>query len=90
VVVPRTGSAFDPASAAARKVLREIDADAIVSVGDDGAVPERGVLIVHATSLPLSASDIRARAARGRSLAFRMPEAAAAYLRAHRLYGWPA
>ena len=90
VVVPRTGSSFDPASAAARKVLRELETDAIVPVDDDGAVPERSVLLVRATSLPLSASEIRARAARGRSLAFRMPEAAAAYLKAHRLYGWPA
>ena len=90
VVVPRTGSSFDPASAAARKVLHELETDAIVPVDDDGAVPECSVLLVRATSLPLSASDIRARAARGRSLAFRMPEAAAAYLKAHRLYGWPA
>ena len=90
VVVPRTGSAFDPESVAARKVMREIGADAIVSVDEEGTVPERGVLIVHATSLPLSASDIRARAARGRSLAFRMPSSAAAYLKEHRLYGWPA
>ena len=90
VVVPRTGSAFDPESVAARKVMREIGADTIVSVDEESAGPERGVLIVHATSLPLSASDIRARAARGRSLAFRMPSAAAAYLKEHRLYGWPA
>lgn len=89
VVVPRTGSTFDPASAAARKVVREIGADSIAHVEDD-AVPERGILIVHATSLPLSASDLRARAAEGRSLAYRMPGPVAAYIRDHRLYGWPA
>lgn len=89
VVVPRTGSTFDPASAAAHKVVREIGAESIGRVGDD-AVPERGILIVHATSLPVSASELRDRAAAGRSLAYRMPRPVAAYIRDHRLYGWPA
>jgi nicotinate-nucleotide adenylyltransferase len=85
VVIPRAGSAFDPDSAAARKVLREIGADGIARV--ENGVPDRGVLVVHATSLPLSASDIRARVAAGRSLAYRVPPAVADYIAEHRLYG---
>jgi len=71
VVVPRVGSAFDPDSAAAQKVVREI-----------GQEP----LIVRATSLPISASDLRRRVREGRSVAYRLPEAVAAYIRARRLY----
>jgi nicotinate-nucleotide adenylyltransferase len=71
VVVPRTGSAFDPESAAARKVVHEI--------GDEPR-------IVHATSLPISASDLRRRVREGRSIAYRLPEAVAAYIHAKRLY----
>jgi nicotinate-nucleotide adenylyltransferase len=71
VVVPRVGSAFDPDSAAAQKVVREI-----------GQEP----LIVRATSLPISASDLRRRVREGRSIAYRLPEAVAAYIRARRLY----
>lgn len=85
VVIPRAGSSFDPAGAAARKVVREIGADGIVRV--DNGVPERGVLVLHATSLPLSASDIRARVAAGRSLAYRVPPAVADYIARHGLYG---
>lgn len=85
VVIPRAGSPFDPDSAAARKVLREIGADGIARVDD--RVPDRGVLVVHATSLPLSASEIRARVAAGRSLAYRVPPAVADYIVQHRLYG---
>ena len=71
VVVPRVGSAFDHDSAAAQKVVREI-----------GQEP----LIVRATSLPISASDLRRRARDGRSLAYRVPEAVGAYIQAKRLY----
>jgi nicotinate-nucleotide adenylyltransferase len=88
-VVPRAGSVFDPESAAARKVVEEIGADGI-AVADGGDVPARTVLVVHATSLPLSASDIRRRAAAGRSLAYRVPPPVAEYIARHRLYGWPA
>jgi nicotinate-nucleotide adenylyltransferase len=49
-------------------------------------VPERGVLIVHAPSLPVSASNLRRRVREGRSLAFRLPEAVIAYIRAQGLY----
>jgi len=71
VVVPRVGSAFDPAGAAVRKVVHEI-----------GEEP----LIVHASSLPISASDLRRRVREGRSIAYQLPEAVAAYIQAKRLY----
>ena len=71
VVVPRAGSAFDPESAAVRKVVHEIRDEP---------------LIVRAISLPISASDLQRRAREGRSIAYRLPEAVAAYIQANRLY----
>jgi nicotinic acid mononucleotide adenylyltransferase len=44
------------------------------------------VLIVHAASLPVSASDLRRRARERRSLAYRLPDAVIAYIRARQLY----
>jgi nicotinate-nucleotide adenylyltransferase len=85
VVIPRVGSPFDPHAAAAQKVLREIGGERFARV-EERAVPERGVLIVHATSLPISASDLRARVRDGRSLAYRVPDDVAGYIRAHGLY----
>lgn len=70
-VVPRVGSAFDPESAAVRKVVHEIG---------------REPVIVRADSLPISASDLRRRVREGRSIAYRLPEAVGAYIRAGRLY----
>ena len=88
VVVPRAGSAFDPESAAAQKVLREIGVEGGFVHADAGRrVPDRGVVIAHVTSLPLSASDLRRRVHDGRSLAFRLPGTVAEYIRAHGLYG---
>jgi nicotinate-nucleotide adenylyltransferase len=89
VVVPRAASAFDPEATPARKVLREIGLDDGFAVVTGPPVPARGVLLAHVTSLPLSSSDLRRRAQEGRSLAYRMPPAAAAYLRARRLYQAP-
>jgi nicotinate-nucleotide adenylyltransferase len=86
VVVPRTGSAFDPESAAAQKVLREVGAGPFASLRGT-TVPARGTLVVHASSLPVSASELRRRAREGRSLAFRLPPSVIAYIEAHRLYG---
>jgi nicotinate-nucleotide adenylyltransferase len=87
VVIPRAGSAFDPDGAAAQKVLREIGIEGGFAHAVAGAaLPARGVLIAHATSLPLSASDLRRRVRDGRSLAFRMPPAAIDYLRSRGLY----
>lgn len=85
VVIPRAGSVFDPESAAALKVLRGIGAPGFVHV-EGPAIPDEGVLIVHATSLPISASDLRRRAAQGASLAFRLPDPVIAYIRARALY----
>jgi nicotinate-nucleotide adenylyltransferase len=86
VVVPRAGSVFDPEVAAAQKVLREIGATRFV-VFETGSVPDDGVLVVHATSLPISASELRRRAREGRSLAYRLPPAVVEYIRKRRLYG---
>jgi len=83
-VVPRAGSTFDAEGVPAVKVLREIGESRFVRVVD--TVPPDGVLIVHAASLPISASDLRRRAREGRSLAYRMPDSVITYLRAHRLY----
>lgn len=71
VVVPRVGSAFDPERAAVRKVVREM--------GDEP-------LIVRATSLPISASDLRRRVREGRSITYRLPDAVIAHIRARGLY----
>ena len=88
VVIPRAGSAFDPDSAAAQKVLREIGIEGGFVHAEAGAgVPARGVVIAHVTSLPLSASELRRRVREGRSLAFRLPPPAIEYIRARGLYG---
>ena len=89
VVVPRTGSAFDPESAAARKVLQAIGAERFVHAGA-APPPPATVVLARVTSLPVSSSDLRRRAREGRSLAYRLPEAVIAYIRAGRLYGGPA
>ncbi|MBI1848253.1 MAG: nicotinate (nicotinamide) nucleotide adenylyltransferase [Candidatus Rokubacteria bacterium] len=86
VVVPRVGSAFDAEGEAAQKVLREIGARRFVHL-PGGTAGEGSVLIVHATSLPVSASDLRRRAREGRSLAYRLPEPVIAYIRDRGLYG---
>jgi len=85
VVVPRAGSAFDPEGAAAQKVLRAIGVSRFARA-DGGGIAD-GVLIVHATSLALSASDLRRRAREGRSLAYRLPPAVVQYIGSRRLYG---
>jgi nicotinate-nucleotide adenylyltransferase len=84
-VVPRTGSAFDPEGAAAQKILQGIGAEPFVPVAE-GAVPARGTWLVHAMSLPVSASDIRERVRTGRSVAFRLPPEVIAYMNEHALY----
>jgi nicotinate-nucleotide adenylyltransferase len=84
VVVPRAGSGFDPDSGQAQKVLEEIGQPAFVR--PTGAAPADGVIIVDAVSLPISASDLRQRAGRGQSLAYRVPDSVIAYIRARRLY----
>ena len=86
VVIPRAGSVFDTEGAAAQKVLHEIGVEGGFVHAGGGPPPPRGVLIVHATSLPLSASDLRRRVREGRSLRYRMPPAVIDYVRAHGLY----
>ena len=87
VVIPRAGSAFDPESEAAQKVLRAIGVEGgFVHAAEGHDVPPRGVIVVHAASLPLSASELRRRVREERSLAFRVPPAVVEYIRAHRLY----
>ncbi len=76
VVIPRAESAFDPHGVQAQKVLAEI--------GQDGWGDR--VLLVAATSLPISSSDLQRRAREGRSLAYRVPDAVRAYILEHRLY----
>jgi nicotinate-nucleotide adenylyltransferase len=85
VVIPRAGSAFDTESAAALKVLREIGEERFARV-EGRAVPAHGVLIAHVTSLPISASDLRARVRDGRSVAFRLPEPVIAHIERTGLY----
>ncbi|HXG02891.1 MAG TPA: nicotinate-nucleotide adenylyltransferase [Candidatus Binatia bacterium] len=86
VVVPRTGSPFDPGSAAAQKVARAVGVPGFAHVEPGRPVPDRTVLIVHATSLPISSSDLRRRAREGRSLAYRLPDVLVTYLRERHLY----
>jgi len=84
VVVPRATSTFDPESTAALKVLREIGATRFATPAERPA--PRAVVVMHATSLPVSSSELRARSHDGRSLAYRTPEAVIAYIRRRRLY----
>jgi nicotinic acid mononucleotide adenylyltransferase len=95
VVVPRAGSDFDPEAPLSHKVLAELGLPSFVLVADSasaghataaGADGPPAPLLFHATSLPISGSDLRRRAREGRSLAYRMPEVVAAYIREHRLY----
>ncbi len=84
VVVPRAASAFDPESTAAQKVLREIGAGRFTTVAD--APAPGAVIVLHATSLPISSSELRARSRDGGSLAYRTPDAVIAYIQRRRLY----
>ena len=86
VIVPRVGSPFDTESDAAQKVLREIGVEGGFATVDGGRVPERGVIVSRAASMPISASELRRRVREGRSLAFRLPPAVADYIRARGLY----
>ncbi len=86
VVVPRADSPFDPESAAAQKVLREIGVEGGFVDTRGEAPPARGVLIARATSLPISASELRQRVREGRSLAYRVPPPVVDVIRARGLY----
>ena len=82
VVVPRAGGAFDPDAPAAQKVLAELGLPGFTAPGGAGAGP----ILVHAASLPITASDLRRRCREGRSLHFRLPVAVAAYIAERGLY----
>lgn len=97
VVVPRTGIAFAPESPAAKKVLTELGLGPFRVSADGGRTEATSgpplmvkestdPVLVAAASLPISGSDLRKRAREGRSLAYRMPAAVAAYIREHGLY----
>ncbi|HEY7649029.1 MAG TPA: nicotinate-nucleotide adenylyltransferase [Methylomirabilota bacterium] len=85
VVVPRAGSVFDPDGAAAQKVLAAIGLARFAPV-EGARLPAGAVMILHATSLPISASDLRRRVREGRSLAYRVPPAIIHYIGSHSLY----
>lgn len=98
VVVPRNSTGFDVDSPACQKVLDDLGLPNFVpgerwqdqpeaspsSAGRAGRPP--APLLVRAASLPISGSDLRRRAREGLSLAYRMPESVAGYIREHRLY----
>lgn len=89
LVIPRAESAFDPEGVQAQKVLAEIGQERWIQVPPalSAAQPaDKGVLLVAATSLPISSSDLRRRAREGRSLAYRVPEAVGSYILERRLY----
>jgi nicotinate-nucleotide adenylyltransferase len=87
VIVPRVGSPFEADSEAAQKVLRELGVEGgFTHVDGDGRIPERGVIVSRAASMPISASELRRRVREGRSLAFRLPPVVADYIAAHGLY----
>ena len=86
VIVPRAGSAFDTESAAAQKVLREIGITGGFVSATGGTPPSHGVLVAHAASLPISASDLRRRVREGRSLAYRLPLAVVDHIATRGLY----
>src|SRR5256712_10571386 len=86
VIVPRVGSPFDTESEIAQKELRELGVEGGFTTVDGGRVPERGVIVSRAASMPIAASELRRRGREGASLAVRLPPASAAYIRARGLY----
>jgi len=96
VVVPRNSTAFDAEAPPAQKVLTELGLPGFTRVVGTSPPRElaewppdvevRAPLLVEAASLPLSGSELRRRAREGRSLAYRMPQSVAAYIREHGLY----
>lgn len=89
VVIPRAGSAFDADGLQAQKVLGEIGQERWIRIPPSRPPAEpsgKGALLVAATSLPISSSELRRRAREGRSLAYRVPDAVWHYIQEHRLY----
>lgn len=90
VVMPRAGVPFDPEGIQAQKVLAEIGQERWIRIDPSRPSPVeirgQGALLVAATSLPISSSELRRRAREGRSLAYRVPEAVRAYILERHLY----
>jgi len=89
VVIPRAGTSFDHEGREAKKILQEIGQDRWIRLQDRGSISPphpRGVLLVPATSLPISASELRRRAREGRTLSYRVPAAVEAYILERGLY----
>ncbi|MBI3626324.1 MAG: nicotinate (nicotinamide) nucleotide adenylyltransferase [Candidatus Rokubacteria bacterium] len=90
VVIPRAGAPFDPDGVQAQKVLTEIGRERWIRIEPSRPAPAEmggsGALLVAATSLPISSSELRRRARDGRSLAYRVPDAVRAYILEHNLY----
>ncbi len=88
VVVPRSGTDFDPEAPDSLRILSELGLPPFVPAREDAPGPPlpHAPLLVSASSLPISASDLRRRARSGRSLAYRLPDRVAAYIRDRGLY----
>ncbi len=92
----RAGGAFDPESAAAHAVLGRLGCRAmrrVAPIADHAdvveGIPPGEVLLVETRSLPVSAREIRALLAAGRSVRYLVPPAVADYIAQHRLYAEP-
>ena len=88
VVVPRIGTGFDAEAPAAQKVLSALGLPEFVLLRGGMALSATArPVLFEASSLPISASEIRRRAREGRSLAYRLPDGVIEYIREHHLYG---
>lgn len=92
----RAGSAFDPDAAAAHEVLGRLGRRAwrrLAPVGEQADVVEAiapgEVVLVETRSLPVSAREVRALVAAGRSVRYLVPPSVADYVAQHRLYAEP-
>jgi nicotinate-nucleotide adenylyltransferase len=84
LVIPRLAAPLEPGAAETAVALRAIGADRLWSL--ETASTDARVLIVPATSLPVSASGVRRRLRSGMSVDFLLPAEVIAYIAKHRLY----
>ena len=92
----RAGSPFDPDSAAAHAVLARLGRRAwrrLAPLGEQADVVEAiapgEAVLVETRSLPVSAREVRALVAAGRSVRYLVPPSVADYVAQHRLYAEP-